>query len=69
MNRQQMEMSFDNSLVLRPSLGRRRRRLTRAHWWFAQMRGVVDRATDGQPVAPARPEQFFMPLSRAHGGN
>jgi len=68
MNRQQLEMSLEGPVAFRPMI-RRRRRLTRARWWFEQMRQVVDRALDLKPAPPARPEQVFMQLSHARGRN
>ena len=47
MNGQQLEMRFDSQF--RPLI-RRRRCSTRARWWFAQMRQVVDRAWDWRPA-------------------
>jgi hypothetical protein len=40
----------------------RRARLSRAQWWFAQMRAVVDRALDWKPAPRARPEQVHLTL-------
>jgi len=43
--KQQLEMSFGNSVACRSaSVGRSRR--ARAQWWFNQMRLVVDRADE-----------------------
>ena len=39
----------------------RRRRLTRANWWFQRMRQVVDLACDWQPAPQPRPEQTWFP--------
>ena len=55
MNREQLEMSFAGSIAFRPAL--RPRRLTRARWWFAQMRQVVDGARDSGPTPHAGTEQ------------
>ena len=55
MNGQQLEMSFEQSIHLR-RVTRRQRRMTRARWWFTQMRQVVDRAWDWEPVPPAKPD-------------
>lgn len=33
-------------------------RMTRARWWFEQMRHVVDAAMDWEPTGPGRPEQM-----------
>jgi hypothetical protein len=35
---------------------RTQRRMSRANWWFQQMREIVDKAVDWQPARPARPE-------------
>lgn len=58
----QLEMSFGNTGVSR-GLNRRSRRQSRAQWWFARMRQVVDRAMDWQPAPAARPEQIWFPGS------
>jgi len=67
MDREQLEMSFNGDVVLRPAI--RRRRMTRARWWFDQMRQVVDRSWEWRPAPPTRPEQVYMPFSRARGRN
>ena len=54
----QVEMSFGQSS--RPGSYRRKRQ-NRARWWFDRMRQIVDRATDWQPVPPARPVQIWFP--------
>jgi len=38
-----------------------RHRLTRATWWFGQMRRMVDSAIEWSPEPPARPEQILIP--------
>ena len=43
------------------SVRRTQRRMSRANWWFQQMREVVDKAVDWQPAPPARPEQIYCP--------
>ena len=55
-DRQQLEISFDGNCNFRPAV-RRQKRLTRARWWFSQMRQVVNRAIDWEPAEPGRPEQ------------
>ena len=53
----QMEMSF-------AQVGRgnsRRARQSRARWWFARMRQIVDRATVWHPVPAPRPIQIWFP--------
>jgi len=64
MKKEQIEMSLENRPRLRPAIGRQRR-LRRAHWWFQQMREVVDRALDRDPAPPARPEQIYFSLQRS----
>ena len=53
----QMELSLENGKPC-PSLTRRQRRMSRAQWWFQQMREMVDRVIE--PVAPPRPEQMVF---------
>jgi hypothetical protein len=60
MTNQQMELGFNGARVC-PSNNRRQRRLSRANWWFQQMREVVDKAVNWQPAPPARPEQIYFP--------
>jgi len=56
----QMELGFDSNREC-PPVTRRQRRLSRACWWFARMRQVVDHAMEW-PAAPApRPEQTCFP--------
>jgi hypothetical protein len=55
----QMELGFGNATG-RQAVNRRQRRVSRANWWFARMREVVDRAFDWQPAPPARPEQIWF---------
>lgn len=52
----QMELGFDAHREC-PPITRRQRRLSRACWWFARMRQVVDHAMDWRPAPEARPEQ------------
>jgi hypothetical protein len=53
----QMEMSFGQ-------IGRlgsfRKRKQSRAQWWFQRMRQIVDRATDWQSAPPPRPVQIWF---------
>jgi hypothetical protein len=60
----QMELGFAGRRAGRRSEAhhRRQRRAQRAHWWFQQMRRVVDRARDWQSAPPARPEQVYLSL-------
>ena len=53
----QMELSLENGKSC-PSVTRRQRRMSRAEWWFQQMRQVVDRVIE--PVTPPRPEQMVF---------
>ncbi len=55
----QMELGFGKAAAC-PPVNRRQRRVSRANWWFARMREVVDRAFDWQPAPPARPEQIWF---------
>ena len=50
----QMELAFENLRQRQPSSNPRRR--GRAHWWFSQMRQIVDRAIDRAPAPEPRPE-------------
>ena len=56
---EQMELGLGKAAVCY-SGERRRRRLSRANWWFERMRRVVDHALDWQPAPPARPEQIWF---------
>jgi len=55
----QLHLSLDG---IKTSANPRREsaRVSRAQWWFAQMRQVVDRAMDWEPNAPGRPEQTWF---------
>ncbi|HXS69011.1 MAG TPA: hypothetical protein VN761_09225 [Candidatus Polarisedimenticolia bacterium] len=57
---EQMELGIGKSQAC-PSARRPQRRLSRANWWFQQMREVVDKAVDWQPTPPARPQQIYFP--------
>ena len=57
---EQMELGIGKANTCR-SAKRPQRRLSRANWWFQQMREVVDKAVDWQPAPPARPEQIYFP--------
>jgi hypothetical protein len=55
----QMELGFgDAGRASRAN--QRQKRQSRAAWWFARMRKVVDKALDWQPTPPARPEQIWL---------
>jgi len=57
---EQMELVLAKSQACH-SVRRTQRRMSRANWWFQQMREVVDKAVDWQPAPPARPEQIYFP--------
>jgi len=57
---EQMELGIGKTRTC-TSAKRPQRRLSRANWWFQQMREVVDKAVDWQPAPPARPEQIYFP--------
>jgi hypothetical protein len=55
----QLELAFSkqpgfNVVIHQP------RRISRAQWWFAQMRAVVDCALDWKPAPPPRLEQIWL---------
>jgi hypothetical protein len=54
---EQMELGFNGNVSVRPN---QPSRVSRARWWFEQMRQVVDRAIDWQPNGPGRPEQTWF---------
>ena len=58
----QMELAFEHTRPSQPR-SRRQRRLSRARWWFEQMRQVVDRALD-RPAPHGRPEQIYLGIYR-----
>ena len=62
MKKTQLEMSFQACNPCRPSRGNQRRP-SRAHWWFSQMRQVVDGAFDWKSAPQPRPEQTFFRLA------
>ncbi len=61
-DRQQLEISFNGTYSFRP-VTRRQKRMARAHWWFGQMRQVVNRALDWEPAHEPRPEQIPLGLN------
>ncbi len=63
MNKQQLEISLPAKQCRRINT-RRQRRISRARWWFNQMRRVVDEAIDWRPANAARPEQIHLPLAQ-----
>jgi hypothetical protein len=63
----QLELRFENARgrrVVNP-----RRSGSRARWWFARMREVVDQAVDWQPVSKPRPEQTWFPVPPSRAMN
>ncbi|MEO5802752.1 MAG: hypothetical protein ABIR24_04420 [Verrucomicrobiota bacterium] len=62
MNKEQMELGFNGTIVCRVT-EHRQRRLSRAQWWFKQMRRAVDCALDWKPTPNARAEQVHLKLS------
>jgi hypothetical protein len=61
-NNAQLEFTLqENAFVHRPA---RHRRATRAAWWFARMREVVDAALEWNAAPAGRPEQLVMPGTR-----
>ncbi len=59
----QLELGFGGTKLAGP-LPRRERRISRGGLWFAQMRQLVDRAMDWDPVGEPRPEQIWLPGAR-----
>ena len=59
----QLELTLDNAGAFQLAV-RRERRPSRAQWWFAQMRQVVDRAFDWQTAPASRPEQICFADAR-----
>ena len=62
MNNQQLEITLQSATVCRRSGNYRQRRVSRARWWFGQMRRVVDQAIDWAPAPVVRSEQSNLPL-------
>ncbi|MBI3850739.1 MAG: hypothetical protein HY298_10775 [Verrucomicrobia bacterium] len=64
---EQMELGLDKACGFQVHL-QAPRQLSRAQWWFNQMRRVVDHALDWQPAPPCRPEQiwFAEPQRQTH---
>ena len=60
---EQMELHFEAKAHTAQRLPRRTRRISRARWWFQQMRRAVDDALDWTPAPPARPEQAQLTLA------
>jgi len=55
----QLELEIGQIRAALPAAVRQRRR-NRAHWWFEQMRQVVDRAFDWQPAPEPRARQIWF---------
>jgi hypothetical protein len=55
----QLELEIGQIRASRPAAIRQRRR-NRAHWWFDQMRQVVDRAFDWQPAPEPPARQIWL---------
>jgi len=64
MNNQQLEITLQANACRRPGTYRQRR-VSRARWWFGQMRRVVDQAIEWAPAPATHSEQSQLPL--AHG--
>jgi hypothetical protein len=63
MNTQQLEITLPTTPCRRPGTYRQRR-VSRARWWFSQMRRVVDEAVEWNPAPAIRAEQANEPLAR-----
>jgi hypothetical protein len=63
MNKHQLEITLPTAPCRRPG-NYRQRRVSRARWWFSQMRRVVDEAIAWTPAPAARPEQTRLPLAQ-----
>ena len=67
-NTQQMEFGLDSAQKIANNLRHRQRRMSRAQWWFTQMRRAVETAAVWQPApSPARPEQTWFADKRLNG--
>ena len=62
MKNRQLEISLASRHCRRPLI--RQRRVSRARWWFSQMRRVVDEAIEWTPAPAIRPEQIHLPLAQ-----
>lgn len=64
----QLELGFNGAKSI---AGHRREspRMTRARWWFEQMRHVVDAAMDWEPNGPGRPEQTWFTEANGQSRN
>ncbi len=50
-----------------PRVVQRERRQNRAHWWFGQMRQVVDRAFEWEPTPRVQSEQILLTENQPRG--
>jgi hypothetical protein len=66
MNRYQLEIAFESKVPCRRP-ARRSQRMTRARWWFGQMRQVVDHTLEWRPLPVDRPQQECLPWQQADG--
>lgn len=60
-SQRQLELELENARAFQIAM-RRPQRVSRAQWWFQQMRQVVDQALEWQPASAGRPEQVWLPL-------
>lgn len=60
---QQLEIGFKAQARRRRQV-RRTSRLSRARWWFNQMRRVVDNAIEWRPAPSVPPQQIHLPLAQ-----
>ena len=63
MRNQQLEITLPTATCRRPA-NYRQRRVSRARWWFSQMRRVVDEAVAWTPAPAIDSEQTNLPLTR-----
>jgi len=63
MRNQQLEITLPTPTCRRPA-NYRQRRVSRARWWFSQMRRVVDEAIEWTPAPTTHPEQPSLRLTR-----
>ena len=57
----QLELSLNSLQESAQRQGNRRPNSHAPGWWFRQMRQIVDRAFDWQPLPAPRPEQIWFP--------
>jgi hypothetical protein len=62
-DRAQIEIEFVRAGGCRPSV-RGQRRMSRARWWFNQMRQVVNNAANRASEPAPRPEQTYLSLGQ-----